>query len=154
MRGPYKRKNRDSEDLSPGPGPGESRTSGLRTGVRCFSRNMYVGVRVRMPVKELLKNIRVAKGVDPQQIKERCDSSVKGEMKRVKSRSKVQKMKMKMKQQHSTNDELSIIIEVLEEDLRTSIPHLLLTRTTTSSTSPQNLLSWPSQDPPVMRMMK
>ncbi|XP_047451198.1 NF-kappa-B inhibitor zeta [Mugil cephalus] len=89
-------------------------------GVKCSiygGEKVYLGVRVKMPVKDLLKNVRLAQGWEPQELKEKCRKVVKGEMKRVKTRSRRQTIKV----QHPTKslEELAIIVEVLEEDLRT-----------------------------------
>uniref|UniRef100_A0A3B3XGG1 OCA domain-containing protein n=1 Tax=Poecilia mexicana TaxID=48701 RepID=A0A3B3XGG1_9TELE len=67
----------------------------FRQGTRCSisgGERVYLGVRVRMPVRDLLKNIRVPKDMDP--------NDFNG--------------------QHPVKslEELAIIIEVLEEDLR------------------------------------
>uniref|UniRef100_A0A8C4H8L8 Zgc:113279 n=1 Tax=Dicentrarchus labrax TaxID=13489 RepID=A0A8C4H8L8_DICLA len=69
---------------------------------------VYLGVRVKMPVRDLLKNIRLAQGMAPKDLKV-C-------FQRVKTR------KGRRTRKHPTKslEELSIIVEVLEEDLRTS----------------------------------
>ncbi|KAK3531557.1 hypothetical protein QTP70_024938 [Hemibagrus guttatus] len=54
----------------------------------------YLGVRVRMPVKDMLRDIRIAKGMDPKE--------------------------MQKNWQTKSLEELAIIVEVLEEDLKTS----------------------------------
>ncbi|XP_023130431.1 uncharacterized protein zgc:113279 [Amphiprion ocellaris] len=154
MRGRYKRKNSrgrsdetaDRAGLSPLPGEtaagsAESDTpvpgvGGRKKGARCSmygDDKVYLGVRVKMPVKDLLKNIRIAQGWEPQDLKERCSKTVKGDMKRVKTRSRRQAVKG----QHLTKslEELAIIVEVLEEDLRTG---------NTYTSSPRNLSSFES----------
>uniref|UniRef100_A0A672I6G3 Zgc:113279 n=1 Tax=Salarias fasciatus TaxID=181472 RepID=A0A672I6G3_SALFA len=75
-------------------------------------KKVYLGVRVKMPVKELLKNIRVAKGLPGEDLKVQPS-----DMKRVKTRFRCSNMKA---QRTKSLEELAIIIEVLEEDLRTS----------------------------------
>ncbi|TRY98268.1 hypothetical protein DNTS_000612 [Danionella cerebrum] len=59
------------------------------------SEKKYLGVRVRMPVRDMLQNIRIANGIDPLQKK----SQTKG------------------------LEDLAIIVEVLEEDLKTCQMH-------------------------------
>lgn len=39
---------------------------------RCKTEKRYLGVRVRMPVRDLLRNIRIAKGMDPKDIQVGC----------------------------------------------------------------------------------
>ncbi|TKS81474.1 NF-kappa-B inhibitor zeta I-kappa-B-zeta [Collichthys lucidus] len=122
MRGRYKRKHQKEryddtadygEGLSPLPGeatagctpvPGltvqDAASSGTKKGARCpiyNSEKVYLGVRVKMPVRDLLKNIRLAQGLEP------------GEFQR--------------KNITKSLEELAIIVEVLEEDLRTSNNH-------------------------------
>lgn len=157
MRGRYKRKTsrgRSDETADFGAGlsplPGETEpdapvpgvtvrdVGGRKKGARCSmygDEKVYLGVRVKMPVKDLLKNIRLAQGWEPQDLKERCSKTGKGDMKRVKTRSKRQTIKG----QHPTKslEELAIIVEVLEEDLRTG-------NTYTYSSPPRNLSSFES----------
>ncbi|XP_051813505.1 NF-kappa-B inhibitor zeta [Acanthochromis polyacanthus] len=154
MRGRYKRKNSrgrsdetaDRAGLSALPGEtaadsAESDTpvpgvGGRKRGARCSmygDDKVYLGVRVKMPVKDLLRNIRVAQGWEPQDLKQRCGKTAKGDMKRVKTRSRRQTVKG----QHPTKslEELAIIVEVLEEDLRTG---------NTYTSSPRNLFPFES----------
>ncbi|XP_028275550.1 uncharacterized protein LOC114444872 isoform X2 [Parambassis ranga] len=142
MRGRYKRKNLKGGSqkattvgagLSPLPeetaaGPREPDTvpgvtvqdmGSSKKDKRCSmyeNKKVYLGVRVKMPVKDLLKNIRVTQGWESQHLKKRC-CRAKGVMKQVKTRSREQTIKV----QHPTKslEELAIIVEVLEEDLRT-----------------------------------
>ncbi|XP_053729940.1 uncharacterized protein zgc:113279 isoform X1 [Synchiropus splendidus] len=79
---------------------------------------VYLGVRVKMPVKDLLKNIRQAQGWESQGLKELCSKGAKGEKKRVKTRACRQTTKKKVPTK--SLEELAIIVEVLEEDLRSS----------------------------------
>ncbi|CAN9510978.1 unnamed protein product [Ophioblennius macclurei] len=105
---------------SPAPGGTVCNSSGRKKGTRCSiygGKKVYLGVRVKMPVKELLKNIRVAKGLEGEDLKEKCNKKGKGDMKRVKTRFRCSNMKA---QRTKSLEELAIIIEVLEEDLRTS----------------------------------
>ncbi|XP_077397945.1 uncharacterized protein LOC144033617 [Festucalex cinctus] len=83
------------------------------------SKKVYLGVRVKMPVKELLRNIRIAQGRDPQHLQLNPHSKrVQADKKRFKTRTGNRTSKRK----HLTSslEELAIIVEVLEEDLRTS----------------------------------
>uniref|UniRef100_A0A4W4E5N0 OCA domain-containing protein n=1 Tax=Electrophorus electricus TaxID=8005 RepID=A0A4W4E5N0_ELEEL len=77
----------------------------------------YLGVRVRMPVRDLLRNIRIAKGMDPKELQVGASSSTSSNKKRVNTsgdrRKRLKKLPMK------SLEELSIIVEVLEEDLKT-----------------------------------
>ncbi|XP_029964782.1 uncharacterized protein LOC115400866 isoform X2 [Salarias fasciatus] len=105
---------------SPAPGATVCNSSGRKKGAKCSiygGKKVYLGVRVKMPVKELLKNIRVAKGLPGEDLKEKCNKKGKGDMKRVKTRFRCSNMKA---QRTKSLEELAIIIEVLEEDLRTS----------------------------------
>ncbi|XP_069577586.1 uncharacterized protein [Brachyistius frenatus] len=111
---------------------------GSKKGSRCAmygGEKVYLGVRVKMPVRDLLKNIRLSQGWEHHDLKQRCRKTGKGEIKRVKTRSRRQVVKA----QHPTKslEELAIIVEVLEEDLRTG---------NTSHSLPQNLIF---SEPPV-----
>ncbi|XP_026170239.1 NF-kappa-B inhibitor zeta isoform X2 [Mastacembelus armatus] len=79
---------------------------------------VYLGVRVKMPVRDLLRNIRLAQGWEPQNFQKTRSKTVKGDKKRVKTRTGCRTTMRK----HPTKslEELAIIVEVLEEDLRTS----------------------------------
>uniref|UniRef100_A0A669E1K8 Zgc:113279 n=1 Tax=Oreochromis niloticus TaxID=8128 RepID=A0A669E1K8_ORENI len=78
---------------------------------------VYLGVRVRMPVKDLLRNIRLAQG-SGQDLKRCADLYLclcsSGDLKRAKTRFRRRTVKPSQ-----SLEELSIIVEVLEEDLRT-----------------------------------
>uniref|UniRef100_A0A3B5B849 Uncharacterized LOC103356437 n=1 Tax=Stegastes partitus TaxID=144197 RepID=A0A3B5B849_9TELE len=93
---------------------------------------VYLGVRVKMPVKDLLRNIRLAQGCEPQDLKVQLFFC--GDMKRVKTRSRRQTTKGHHPPTKSL-EELAIIVEVLEEDLRTG---------NTYTSPPQNLPSFES----------
>nr|XP_046244858.1 uncharacterized protein zgc:113279 [Scatophagus argus] len=141
MRGRYKRKDPADERADSGSGlapvPGEA-AAGLaephapvsgfnakdvdasKKGTRCSiydGEKVYLGVRVKMPVKDLLRNIRLAKGWDPQDSQELHGKNVKGDKKRVKTRAG--RRTTKRKRPSKSLEELAIIVEVLEEDLRT-----------------------------------
>ncbi|XP_059370620.1 NF-kappa-B inhibitor zeta-like isoform X2 [Carassius carassius] len=79
------------------------------------SEKKYVGVRVRMPVRDMLRNIQIAKGIDPKDL-QHCVWS-KGEKKRVNTGGN--QRRFLKKHQTKSLDELAIIVEVLEEDLKT-----------------------------------
>ncbi|XP_075892042.1 uncharacterized protein LOC142895132 [Nelusetta ayraudi] len=74
---------------------------------------VYLGVRVKMPVRDLLKNIRKGQGWIPKEV---CGEVVK-DKKRVKTHSA--RHRTKRKGAAKSLEELAIIIEVLEEDLKT-----------------------------------
>nr|XP_019950488.1 PREDICTED: NF-kappa-B inhibitor zeta-like [Paralichthys olivaceus] len=134
MRGKYKRRNSsDGGDETADVVKGLSRETaagltepdtpfpGFTKGARRAmydSEKVYLGVRVKMPVRDLLRNKRLAQGWEPQDSKETFSKTVKGDKKRVKTRAGHQTTKKK----HPTKslEELAIIVEVLEEDLRTS----------------------------------
>ncbi|MCJ8739931.1 hypothetical protein PDJAM_G00053070 [Pangasius djambal] len=78
----------------------------------------YLGVRVRMPVKDMLRNIRIANGMDPREMQKKENKGSKGDKKRV-NISSGRRNRLKNWQTKSL-EELAIIVEVLEEDLKTS----------------------------------
>ncbi|XP_027029867.2 uncharacterized protein zgc:113279 [Tachysurus fulvidraco] len=78
----------------------------------------YLGVRVRMPVKDMLRNIRIAKGMDPKEMQKKENKGSKGDKKRV-NISSCRRNGPKNWQTKSL-EELAIIVEVLEEDLKAS----------------------------------
>uniref|UniRef100_A0A8C9R0Q8 Zgc:113279 n=1 Tax=Scleropages formosus TaxID=113540 RepID=A0A8C9R0Q8_SCLFO len=69
------------------------------------SEKRYLGVRVRMPVRDMLRKIRIAKGMDP--LKKRVHSSR-------------YLISFQNEKQIRSLEDLSIIVEVLEEDLKAS----------------------------------
>ncbi|TDH15238.1 hypothetical protein EPR50_G00029500 [Perca flavescens] len=77
---------------------------------------VYLGVRVKMPVRDLLRKIRIAQGCKPQDFQEIYGKTVKD-----KQRVKTSKGRRSTKRKRPTKslEELAIIVEVLEEDLRT-----------------------------------
>ncbi|KAM4627433.1 uncharacterized protein ACJ7VT_002380 isoform 2-T2 [Polymixia lowei] len=77
----------------------------------------YLGVRVKMPVKDMLRNIRLAKGWEPRDFQENCGKRCKGEKKRVNTCA--ERRSNKRKRPTKSLEELAIIVEVLEEDLKT-----------------------------------
>ncbi|XP_030633967.1 NF-kappa-B inhibitor zeta [Chanos chanos] len=81
----------------------------------------YLGVRVRMPVRDMLRNIRIAKGMDPKEIQGKSTKASKGDKKRVNTNG--ERRNALKKHQTKGLEELAIIVEVLEEDLRTSRSH-------------------------------
>ncbi|XP_037336390.2 uncharacterized protein zgc:113279 [Pungitius pungitius] len=74
----------------------------------------YAGVRVRRPVRDLLRKVRVDQGGDVQKI---CGGSVKGDGKKVPMRAVRRSCKRKCSAK--SLEELAMILEVLEEDLWT-----------------------------------
>ncbi|XP_077422351.1 uncharacterized protein LOC144052292 [Vanacampus margaritifer] len=82
------------------------------------SKKVYLGVRVKMPVKDLLRNIRIAQGTDPQHLQNLHSKRVQGDKKRFKTRTG--NRTSTRKRPTSSLEELANIVEVLEEDLRTS----------------------------------
>ncbi|KAM6043109.1 uncharacterized protein VSU04_013980 [Chlamydotis macqueenii] len=89
----------------------------------------YVGVRVKMPVRELLRKIRLSKGLDPAQSKEtsltkvvtKC-SSGKTEKRRVHpyTEKQLRQSKHSVGQTLKGLEDLDILVEVLQEDLNRS----------------------------------
>nr|XP_020476379.1 uncharacterized protein LOC109972086 [Monopterus albus] len=158
MRGRFKRKGpKEQTDFAAGlaPLPGETAEAsakpdtpvpvvavqdvcGHKKGARCSiygGEKVYLGVRVKMPVRDLLRNIRLAQGWDPQGSQEACSKRVKGDKKRVKTRTGCRTTTGR--RPTKSLEELAIIVEVLEEDLRSS----------NNYHSPSQMLS--SFDPPV-----
>uniref|UniRef100_A0A7N6BWP9 OCA domain-containing protein n=1 Tax=Anabas testudineus TaxID=64144 RepID=A0A7N6BWP9_ANATE len=90
---------------------------------------VYLGVRVKMPVRDLLRNIRLAKGCESQDLQENLSFS--GDKKRVKTCRTTRR-------KHPTKslEELAIIVEVLEEDLRTCTTYHSPSQTFFSSNPP------------------
>ncbi|XP_061638960.1 uncharacterized protein zgc:113279 isoform X2 [Phyllopteryx taeniolatus] len=88
-------------------------------------QKVYLGVRVKMPVKDLLRNIRIAQGRDPKDLQNLRTQKVQvirhvsfsGDKKRVQTCTG--NRTSKRKRTTSGLEELAIIVEVLEEDLRT-----------------------------------
>ncbi|XP_044058817.1 NF-kappa-B inhibitor zeta isoform X2 [Siniperca chuatsi] len=89
-------------------------------GARCpiyDGDKVYLGVRVKMPVRDLLRNIRLAQGWEPQDFQGLYSKTAKGVKERVKTRTG--RLTTKRKCSTKSLEELAIIVEVLEEDLRT-----------------------------------
>ncbi|XP_061072220.1 NF-kappa-B inhibitor zeta [Conger conger] len=86
------------------------------------SEKRYLGVRVRMPVRDMLRKIRIAKGLDPNTIQgsQGKSSRATGEKKRVTSSGDRRK---KLNKRQTSLEDLAIIVEVLEEDLKASEVH-------------------------------
>ncbi|XP_056906048.1 uncharacterized protein zgc:113279 isoform X2 [Takifugu flavidus] len=137
MRERFKRKNRDETaggagaELTAWPGapaagswePAGPRLPGSKKDAKCSiydSNKVYLGVRVKMPVRDLLKNIRLSQGGLPLEDQGQ-EKRVKVDKKRVNTRAARQMLRRK----HASKslEELAIIVEVLEEDLRTSTNH-------------------------------
>ncbi|XP_048838457.1 uncharacterized protein LOC125712466 isoform X1 [Brienomyrus brachyistius] len=78
----------------------------------------YLGVQVRMPVRDLLRKLRLSKGLDPSEIKRYpgTEQNASGERKRV-TTSGTRKKRQNQLPSEALED-LAIIVEVLEEDLK------------------------------------
>uniref|UniRef100_A0A096MA10 Zgc:113279 n=1 Tax=Poecilia formosa TaxID=48698 RepID=A0A096MA10_POEFO len=126
MKGPYNRKAPGAglgpqlEEPPAVPDPPVPSVTGCKwnKGTRCSvsgGERVYLGVRVRMPVRDLLKNIRVPKDMDPDDFNKICMCE-SGNRKRARTRAR----NKATGGQHPVKslEELAIIIEVLEEDLR------------------------------------
>nr|XP_057936685.1 NF-kappa-B inhibitor zeta [Doryrhamphus excisus] len=109
---------------SPVPGLSLQAVSGADAAAKLCSdagRKVYLGVRVKMPVKDLLKNIRMAQGRNPQDLQNQHSKTGQGAKKRVNTRRGTRKRERK--RPTTSLEELAIIVEVLEEDLRTGTSH-------------------------------
>ncbi|KAH0623316.1 hypothetical protein JD844_031524 [Phrynosoma platyrhinos] len=95
----------------------DSASRGLMPAVS--SQKQYVGVRVKMPVRELLRRIRLSKGIDANDAKKRHHTQAA--LKSV--------------------EELDILVEVLQEDLNKS-QSSMLSRTNGQGPSPEHHLPW------------
>ncbi|XP_041090962.1 NF-kappa-B inhibitor zeta isoform X2 [Polyodon spathula] len=81
----------------------------------------YIGVRVRLPVKDMLRKIRIANGVDPTDLQETPAKGFKphsGYKRRVYPNSERRNRQNKLSAK--SLEVLDMLVEVLEEDLRTS----------------------------------
>uniref|UniRef100_A0A3Q3XGY1 OCA domain-containing protein n=1 Tax=Mola mola TaxID=94237 RepID=A0A3Q3XGY1_MOLML len=102
----------------PGPDAGGRRTGrtgscGTSSGVLDSDR-VYLGVRVKMPVRDLLRDIRLAQGWQPQESQVAFVSLVSFILLE-------RPVRMLIFPHYKSLEELAIIVEVLEEDLRTGI---------------------------------
>ncbi|XP_065553345.1 uncharacterized protein LOC136023133 isoform X2 [Lathamus discolor] len=100
--------------------------SGLRSDP---PQKRYMGVRVKMPVRELLRKIRLSKGLDPAHSKETSlmkmvtkGSSGKREKRRVHpyTEKQLRQSKQNVGQTLKGLEDLDILVEVLQEDLNKS----------------------------------
>ncbi|XP_032364861.1 uncharacterized protein zgc:113279 [Etheostoma spectabile] len=106
-----------AEPHTPVPGLTIQDVDGRQNGVSIYGgERVYLGVRVKMPVRDLLRKIRIAQGCKHQDFQEIHGKTVKGNQ-RVKTRKG--RRSTKRKQPTKSLEELAIIVEVLEEDLRT-----------------------------------
>ncbi|XP_076147109.1 uncharacterized protein LOC143131384 isoform X1 [Alosa pseudoharengus] len=103
---------------------------------RCKTEKSYLGVRVRMPVRDLLRNIRIAKGMDPKDIQRMSAKASKGDKKRVKT--SADRRNNQKKRNSVAQEELSIIVEVLEEDLKKSTSTHQPIKLVTSANRPEH----------------
>lgn len=83
---------------------------------KLISERKYLGVRVKMPVRDMLREIRIAQGVDPKDQQGKLSKGSKGDRKRVNT--SVNRKNHLKKMQTKGLEELAIIVEVLEEDLK------------------------------------
>ncbi|KAM4589339.1 NF-kappa-B inhibitor zeta [Fundulus diaphanus] len=154
MRGVYKRKEPPEAGLCPPleepsaeqgvpiPNVTPCKKTGRNKGTRCSmygGEKVYVGVRVRMPVRDLLKNIRVPKGVEPDDFNERGSKKGSGNMKRARARSRNKPTRGQCPVK--SLEELATLLEVLEEDLRTGCTSL------SQNPSPSDFTAYPNQSP-------
>ncbi|CAG6007541.1 unnamed protein product [Menidia menidia] len=152
MRGRYAGKNttRKGEKIRAGAGscpdadvPGVTvcKAGDGKLGSECSiygSDKVYLGVRVRMPVRDLLRNIRLSKGQDPED-QRRGPGGPTGSVKRARARSRNHtKCFNKIMDPMKSLEELAIIVEVLEEDLRTGNTCRSLPGNLSASSSPVN----------------
>ncbi|KAL6104973.1 uncharacterized protein ACO6RY_06596 [Pungitius sinensis] len=117
MRGQGKRKepNKRRDGRSPPPGDSEAGPAETPRGRGPTGPlKAYAGVRVRRPVRDLLRKVRVDQGWDVQKI---CGGSVKGDGKKVPMHAVRRSCKRKCSAK--SLEELAMILEVLEEDLWT-----------------------------------
>ncbi|KAF7699889.1 hypothetical protein HF521_002847 [Silurus meridionalis] len=91
-----------------------------KNALRTKADRTYLGVRVRMPVKDMLRDIRIAKGMDPIEMQMKENKGSKGDKKRVNISGGRRNRLVGKCQTKSLEDEFAIIVEVLEEDLKTS----------------------------------
>ncbi|XP_058655062.1 uncharacterized protein zgc:113279 isoform X1 [Onychostoma macrolepis] len=102
------------------PVPSQKAKNSCQTGPKkhkSTSDKNYLGVRVRMPVRDMLRNIRIAKGIDPKDLQGKHSKTSKGDKKRVNTGGN--RRRFLKKHQTKSLEELAIIVEVLEEDLKT-----------------------------------
>ncbi|XP_051719989.1 NF-kappa-B inhibitor zeta isoform X1 [Ctenopharyngodon idella] len=97
------------------------------------SEKKYLGVRVKMPVRDMLRNIRIAKGIDPKDLLGKHSKASKGDKKRVTTGGN--RRRILKKHQTKGLEELAIIVEVLEEDLKTCQSYRLPNKTRSASYS-------------------
>ncbi|XP_075996677.1 uncharacterized protein LOC142990702 isoform X2 [Genypterus blacodes] len=128
MRGRYRRRSRDVDAAGAPPLPGadspaaggavQDSDGGTEGGkfLTYGGEKTYLGVRVKMPVKDLLRNVRLAQGWNPEDFQENFDKRSKGDKKRVKT---CKERRTSKKRLSKSLEELAIIVEVLEEDLKT-----------------------------------
>ncbi|XP_029923421.1 NF-kappa-B inhibitor zeta [Myripristis murdjan] len=100
----------------------------------CDGERRYLGVRVKMPVKDMLRSIRLAQGWDPQDIQESNGKRSKAGKKRVYTCA--ERRISRRKPPTKSLEELAIIVEVLEEDLKTGNTCSSLPRLFSPSTLP------------------
>eukprot|EP00063_Salmo_salar_P094426 XP_014069261.1 PREDICTED: NF-kappa-B inhibitor zeta-like isoform X4 [Salmo salar] len=98
-----------------------------------------------MPVRDMLNKIRIAKGMAPKNIQGNCGKALKGEKKRVNTNR--DRRSSKRKQPTKSLEELAIIVEVLEEDLKASKPYSQSNTSESPDYSPEpNVQPWNSPE--------
>ncbi|CAM4698898.1 unnamed protein product [Caretta caretta] len=112
----------------------------------------YVGVRVKMPVRELLRKVRLSKGMDPSDIKEaqsiratttkRSSGTTARRKAHPYSEKQLRQKKQSSEQALKGLEDLDILVEVLEEDLNKSHSKL-------ESLSPMPACCWHSFPPDI-----
>ncbi|XP_067307944.1 NF-kappa-B inhibitor zeta [Pseudorasbora parva] len=107
------------------------------------SEKKYLGVRVKMPVRDMLKNIRIAKGIDPKDLQGKHSKASKGDKKRVTTTGN--RRHFLKKHQTKGLEELAIIVEVLEEDLKTCQSYRSSNKTHSAKFSSEFLVEEASQ---------
>ncbi|XP_015193055.1 NF-kappa-B inhibitor zeta isoform X2 [Lepisosteus oculatus] len=89
------------------------------------SEKKYLGVRVRMPVRDMLRKIRIAKGLEPIEIQgtpgKASSKAMPGEKRRAHPLG--DRKHRQSKQSPKSLEDLAMLVEVLEEDLKASRPY-------------------------------
>ncbi|XP_047246852.1 NF-kappa-B inhibitor zeta isoform X2 [Girardinichthys multiradiatus] len=139
MRRLYKKKESAGAGLCP-PLEEPSAEPGARSSIYGVEK-VYLGVRVRMPVRDLLKKIRVPEGMEPDDFNERGSKKGSGNMKRARTRARTKPTSGQ--RPFKSLEELASIIEVLEEDLRSSC----ISHSSYQNPSPSDFAAYPKPSP-------
>ncbi|XP_024113813.1 nuclear factor NF-kappa-B p105 subunit [Oryzias melastigma] len=131
-----------AERDAPEPGVTASHGNQAASSPMSEGEKVYVGVRVRMPVKDLLQSIRRSQGDGAGRAE--VSGKGKGVSKRVRARPRNRTIRV----QHSMKslEELAIILEVLEDDLRTGNTYQNATRNLPASPVHSELCTTGSSD--------